>query len=64
MIVCPECGSEDVVPIVYGLPTPDTFESAGRGEIRLGGCEIEEDSPTLICKSCGREWQDKPFDDF
>ena len=64
MIVCPECGSEDVLPIIYGLPAPETEERAQRGEVRLGGCIVEEGSPTLVCTLCGREWQDKPFNDI
>jgi len=40
-----------VVPVVYGLPTPETFEKAQRGEAVLGGC-----TPSLVggvCPLCG-----------
>jgi hypothetical protein len=35
--VCPECSSEDTVPIVYGYPSNEMCEAAERGEISLGG---------------------------
>ena len=34
---CPRCGSEDVVPILYGMPTEEAVEASVRGEIALGG---------------------------
>lgn len=34
---CPECGSQEVLPIVYGLPGSDMLEMSERGEILLGG---------------------------
>jgi hypothetical protein len=57
--LCPHCKSDDVIEIVYGLPAEVTVESALRGEIHLGGCVIEEDSPNLYCKSCDHNWFDK-----
>lgn len=53
---CPVCGSEDTVPIVYGLPTEETMEYARRGKVVLGGCIIHESSPAWHCNSCGYEW--------
>ena len=50
---CEECGQTTVVPVMYGLPTEEAFESARRGEIALGGCIIDFDNPTLTCTSCG-----------
>jgi hypothetical protein len=56
--VCPNCKSDDVIEIVYGLPAQETVETAKRGEIFLGGCVIEEGSPNLFCKSCDHNWYD------
>ena len=39
MAKCPKCNSE-LTKIVYGEPTPETFESAERGEIMLGGTAV------------------------
>lgn len=56
--VCPRCGSRDVVRIVYGLPTYETFQRAERGEFELGGCVVgrEGGDPNRFCRSCGLEW--------
>ena len=54
---CPRCGSADqVIPIVYGLPNERGFDAARRGEIRLGGCLVSEDSPAWWCRGCDREF--------
>jgi hypothetical protein len=50
---CPRCGSTGALRIAYGYPTPETFESAQRGEFALGGCIIGEESPDYECGSCG-----------
>ena len=51
---CPKCGSEQVLPIAYGLPGPEMWEMANRGEIVLGGCVV--DSPQWSCQACGWRW--------
>jgi transposase-like protein len=50
--VCPKCGSESVVSIIYGMPTYETFQRAKRGEFALGGCMISADSPEWQCQAC------------
>jgi hypothetical protein len=53
---CPECGSEEVIPIVYGLPRPEIVRKAVYGEVILGGSTVHEDAPDLFCCSCGARW--------
>jgi ribosomal protein L37AE/L43A len=36
------------------------FKASERGEIALGGCVIDEASPTWRCRSCGHEWGGPP----
>ena len=52
---CGHCG-EMVQPlgVVYGLPTPETESRARRGDFMLGGCIVDQDSPTWACPNCGR----------
>jgi hypothetical protein len=52
---CPFCGGKDeVIPILYGMPTHAAFLKADRGEIYLGGCEM---SPyAYYCKRDDREF--------
>ncbi len=54
--VCPGCGKEDSIPLVYGLPGFDLFQQAERGNVALGGCMVPGEEPVLSCRSCGREW--------
>lgn len=63
MIRCPNCKSEKILPIVYGLPTLDTFQKAERGELLLGGCVVTFDQPTFCCMDCKRRWSKRslPF---
>ena len=54
---CPTCGSDRVVPVVYGMPGFELGEAADRGELVLGGCLISEDNPDLACLSCDARWK-------
>ena len=57
--ICPKCGRESGVRIVYGYPGPDLCKEEARGKIELGGCCINMDGsdPDFHCKSCGHEWR-------
>jgi hypothetical protein len=55
---CPECGSHDVLPIVYGLPSPETMHRAVLGELVLGGCVVFGSDPDMCCGSCSARWVD------
>lgn len=45
--------------IVYGMPGPELFEAAERGEVLIGGCVITGDDPTHGC-TAGHEWKVNP----
>jgi len=53
---CPLCGSNDVVPIEYGMPGPEMWKDVEAGKIELGGCGIVPDNPTQKCRACGHTW--------
>ena len=57
---CPECGKGDPLRIAYGYPGFDMFEAEQRGELLLGGCVIEPDSPTWACRACRHTWGGPP----
>ena len=38
--ICPFGHRDEIIPIVYGLPTQRTFERAEKGRCKLGGCMI------------------------
>ncbi|WP_218026853.1 hypothetical protein [Nocardia inohanensis] len=52
---CPECGSA-AYEIQYGFPTPEMIELEELGEVALGGCCIDGDSPRWQCRACGTRY--------
>jgi len=58
--ICPECGKAEPMRIAYGYPSPEMFQASKRGELALGGCEVEPDSPTWHCRECRHEWGGPP----
>lgn len=54
---CPKGQQKAGVDILYGMPSVEAFEMAERGEIVLGGCCIEPDSPERQCTACGHQWR-------
>ena len=59
---CPDCGSDAVQRIVYGYPSEETLERAGRGEFQLGGCIVTPENPDWHCKACDHAWVDRSLD--
>ena len=60
---CPKCGSENAIPIVYGLPGAELFKQAEAGKVKLGGCCVEDDSPEYYCNDCDHEWNKEEITD-
>src|ERR1700675_1315666 len=53
---CPRCGVvATMVPIVFGFPSPETFEAADRGEVAIGGCLVTGEDPTHRCSACAQD---------
>ena len=57
-MICPECQSETVVPIVYGKPGPELRDRADRREVKLGGCIVMPDAANRFCFDCNTRWLD------
>jgi hypothetical protein len=57
---CTRCDSTDVVPIFWGMPSPELVEGISTGEVDaiIGGCIVEEPSPTHECRRCGSRFAD------
>jgi hypothetical protein len=53
---CPRCKKPTKVKkIIYGMPSDDfNFE-----KYEVGGCCIEENSPTHLCTECGKKFLTK-----
>lgn len=57
--MCPRCGSDAVVPIIYGYPGPELLAEAEAGQVELGGCLVGGDEPDWRCRQCGFAWKDQ-----
>ena len=55
-IVCSDCGSTNVVTIMYGYPGPGAVHDSEEGKVHLGGCIVDVDNPKWHCKDCERDW--------
>ena len=42
-----------MIPIVYGLPTPELWDDAEAGKVVIGGCVMDGASPSKVCSECG-----------
>jgi hypothetical protein len=47
---CPKGHSNDLIPIVYGLPGKKHMRQSEKGKVRLGGCLVTECDPKWYCK--------------
>ncbi|MDD2482130.1 MAG: hypothetical protein PHC44_05690 [Lutispora sp.] len=52
---CNECGSSELLQIVYGYPSEEYIEKSIKDEIILGGCTINDANLAYKCKDCGAE---------
>lgn len=62
--VCPRCAEDTIMPVVWGMPTPDDFERAARGDFALGGCCVPDDVETATywaCVGCGHKFAVLPL---
>lgn len=57
--ICPVCKQKTGVDILYGMPTDESFELAGKNLLALGGCCMALGGPERSCTSCGHEWRIK-----
>ena len=51
---CPECGSNNIAEILWGLPafTDELKKSLDEGKVVLDGCCISDDDPRCQCNEC------------
>jgi hypothetical protein len=53
---CPKCGSQRVMPVMYGYPSVEGMEAARRGEVVLGGCVVYDLAPRWACAECHHQF--------
>jgi len=54
---CPRCHSDEVVPVAYGLPSPEQVEESMAGRVALGGRSAWPEAPEWRCVVCDHEWR-------
>ncbi|SCX56508.1 hypothetical protein SAMN03159343_3434 [Klenkia marina] len=54
--VCPQCGVEDAVPVVLGMPDAALAAAAERGLVVLAGCVVLDERGAFHCRGCSHEW--------
>lgn len=54
---CPNC-NEEMVDILYGLPSPEAFEKKEKKQLYFGGCDvyIDVEQPCYHCYNCNRNY--------
>ena len=55
---CPQCSSDEVLPILYGMPSDVAVERSRRGEVALGGCMVFPYASEYTFKNSGQEWSE------
>ena len=56
---CPNCGEQQLVPIVYGYPGDFLMQLSLQGTVELGGCIVSADDPSFRCRHCHHDvWRD------
>lgn len=55
--VCPQCGSTNIAPIVYGMPIPDSDKTDSENDepVVEGGCIVDYEE-TVCCLGCGKRY--------
>ena len=54
---CPIDGhSDQIIPIIYGMPSEKLWIKADKGKVKLGGCLVSDDNPKWYCKKHGVEF--------
>jgi hypothetical protein len=51
-VCCSCCGSEEILPIIYGYPNDLTIAESEQGVAILGGCMVWEGMPVWHCNKC------------
>ena len=57
---CPVCGSESVIPILYGLHTAALKPLSEARQVEIAGCCWDEAKPSSRCRDCGHAWARGP----
>jgi hypothetical protein len=54
--ICPECGADQVIPVIHSPITPSLQHSIDAGRAILADREEWEGMTEWYCKTCGCDW--------
>ena len=60
MTNCPNCNSDNIASILFGMPafSEELMKDKEEGKVVFGGCVIDESfRPDLHCNDCKYEWE-------
>ena len=68
-ITCPRCGTQNIIPIMYGSPSAKAWKQREAGIVATGGSpsfalQRQGDLGPLAncyCKDCKHRWDEKPW---
>jgi len=52
-VICPNCQTDQVKEIIYGLPDIESFDFE---KYEVGGCCVTPNDPKFSCTECGKSW--------
>jgi hypothetical protein len=53
---CPQCLSNEILRVMYGMPTEKAWEESQQGKFMIGGCCVSDESPKWHCPACKHEF--------
>jgi hypothetical protein len=56
LLLCPECASPEVIPVVHGVPTAAQRKAIAQGRAMVADREEWEGISEWYCKACGCDW--------
>jgi hypothetical protein len=59
--LCPNCGSSNIIPIVYGFPSAGLLSGMGAKRLVLGGDHLIESCHTWTCGGCRSCFRSYPY---
>lgn len=60
---CPNCSSDQIIRIIYGMPDADLVMKDAAGEAVIGGVATYAYSPEWHCNACKHQWRESPIEE-
>jgi hypothetical protein len=54
-MICTNCGSDMLIPVLFGQPNAEAWNAMQRGKVSLGGSLVSDDDNRWFCDNCCEE---------